>query len=259
MNIQKQDMIMSLTGICRYGDSAALLRLTPAIGFHLPEIAPGQFVNVLIEGVDGVMLRRPISVNYVDRINDELWLLVKNAGRGTAALCDSRPGQLFRILLPLGRGFSMPPEGARPLLAGGGIGTAPMLYWGRTLADAGFRPVFLLGARSATELLQLEYFEKIGEVLTATDDGSLGHHGVVTTHPGFISGNFTHIYACGPMPMLKAIAEAARNRNMNCEVSLENKMACGLGACLCCVENTTTGNRCTCTDGPVFNINELTW
>lgn len=259
MNILKQDLVMTLTGICRYGDSAALLRLKPTTGFQLPEIAPGQFVNVLIEGVDGVMLRRPISINYVDRISGELWLLVKNSGRGTKSLCASQPGRAFRVLLPLGRGFSMPPEGTRPLLVGGGIGSAPMLCWGRALADAGFNPVFLLGARSATELLQLEYFEKIGEVLTATDDGSCGHHGVVTTHPGFISGKFTHIYACGPMPMLKAIAEAARARNLYCEVSLENKMACGLGACLCCVEKTTTGHRCTCTDGPVFNIDELTW
>lgn len=242
----------------RFGNSAACLTLTPVSG-EIPEILGGQFVNILLRGVDGIILRRPISVNYVDYDKKHLMLLIKNAGRGTAALCDANPGDILRILLPLGNGFNHDTKHKKPLLIGGGIGTAPMLYWGKLLANQGITPRFLLGARSATDILQLEYFEKIGECECATEDGSLGFKGLVTQHPCFTGDDYDVIYACGPMPMLKAVASEAKKRGIECVVSLENKMACGLGACLCCVESTTTGNRCTCTDGPVFNINELTW
>ncbi len=255
---KKYDMDFVVAEVMRYGNAAACLTLTPDSG-QLPDIRGGQFVNILINGVDGIILRRPISVNYVDYDNNRLILLIKNAGRGTGALCAANPGDKMRILLPLGNGFSYSPKHRKPLLIGGGIGTAPMLYWGKVLAGKGVNPHFLLGARSASDILQLEWFEKIGECECATEDGSLGYKGFVTDHPCFHREDYDIIYACGPMPMLRAVASAAKKRGIECEVSLENKMACGLGACLCCVENTTTGNRCTCTDGPVFNINELTW
>lgn len=244
---------MKVTGVHRTGDYCEL-RLTPCDGI-LPDFRPGQFVNILVPTRE-TFLRRPISVNDVDVENNELRLLVKDAGRGTHVLCESKPGDVFNVLMPLGHGFTVE-SGKRYLLTGGGVGTAPLLYLGRCLKAAGSEPVFLLGARTAGELLQLEDFSKLGEVHLCTEDGSVGVKGFVTAHPE-ISRRYDRCCVCGPAPMMKAVAAVARQSGTPCEVSLENKMACGLGACLCCVEDTKEGNRCTCTDGPVFNIDELT-
>ena len=119
--------------------------------------------------------------------------------------------------------------------------------------------MFLWGARTKHGVLQLDYFEAIGDVFVTTEDGSCGEKGFVTNHSLLQSQSFGMIYTCGPKPMMKAVAEYAKKTNTPCEVSLENTMACGLGACLCCVEHTTEGNVCVCTEGPVFNINRLTW
>ncbi len=236
----------------------SLLKLRPETGV-LPEILPGQFVQVEIPDSPGTFLRRPISVNFVDYDLQLLWLLVRNAGEGTAHLVKSDVGSVLNLLLPLGKPFSLPVDKNRKvLLVGGGVGVAPLLYLGEILKRQGMTPEFLLGARTAELLLERELFEKIGIVHIATDDGSTGHHGLVTTHPVLFSG-VDMIYCCGPAPMMKGIAAEARNIGAECEVSLENMMACGLGACLCCVERTVRGNVCVCTEGPVFNIKELTW
>lgn len=117
---------------------------------------------------------------------------------------------------------------------------------------------FLLGARSAGDLLQVAEFGKVGKVHLSTEDGSVGEKGFVTVNSA-LSGHVDMIYCCGPSPMMKAVAAIAREKGVRCEVSLENMMACGLGACLCCVENTVKGNVCVCTEGPVFNIEMLNW
>ena len=145
------------------------------------------------------------------------------------------------------------------LLVGGGVGTAPMLYLGEQLARKGCKPTFLLGARSDKDLLQLEQFAAYGEVYTTTEDGSHGEKGYVTQHSILSQIRFEQIYTCGPKPMMVAVAKYAKSKGINCEVSLENKMACGVGACLCCVENTSEGHLCVCKEGPVFNINKLLW
>ena len=150
-------------------------------------------------------------------------------------------------------------DNTKLLLVGGGVGTAPMLYLGACLKAAGFAPVFLLGARSASDLLQLEDFEQYGEVYMTTEDGSAGEKGYVTNHSILNDVNFDQIYTCGPKPMMMAVAKYAKSKNIACEVSLENTMACGIGACLCCVEKTSEGHVCVCTEGPVFNIEKLTW
>lgn len=241
----------------------SLLKLTPADGAELPEMLPGQFVQVEITGSPTTFLRRPISINYVDRSDNTIWLLVRKAGEGTAHLIDTPTGATINLILPLGNGFSMPSERmkGRLLLVGGGVGVAPMLQLGKVLLDAGYKPEFLLGARSASDLLEADLFKAIGTVHIATDDGSLGEKGLVTQHSALseTSAPISRIYCCGPAPMMKAVAAIARNRDIDCEVSLENMMACGLGACLCCVEKTVKGNTCVCTEGPVFNINQLTW
>ena len=240
----------------RHGDEYALLRLSPVKG-RMPEVLPGQFVMVDVPGCRETFLRRPISINYADQ--RELWLLIRRAGVGTNTLCDLPQGAVISVVMPLGRGFSLDVSG-NVLLVGGGVGVAPLLMLGKRFVARGVDVRFLLGARTSTEVLQLDLFRQTGETHVATDDGSLGHHGLVSTHPLLEQGAIDHIACCGPMPMMQAVAHIARQRGINCEVSLENHMACGLGACLCCVEDTVDqGNVCVCKDGPVFNINRLRW
>lgn len=243
---------------CKIGEAYCKMRLAPADGSILPGMLPGQFVEVAVE-TPGVLLRRPISINDVDRQANILTLLVRNAGRGTSALIDMKAGERLNLLLPLGNGFSTDaPAGARLILIGGGVGVAPLLYLGKVLKEKGFEPEFLLGARTVADLLSLDDFKAVGKVHVCTEDGSEGVKGFVTAHP-CLSEKATRYYCCGPAPMMKAVAKVARENGVDCEVSLENMMACGLGACLCCVEKTVKGNVCVCTEGPVFNINELTW
>lgn len=241
----------------RLHDLYTLLILKP-VEKELPEINPGQFVQVAVDNSKTTFLRRPISVNYVDRANNHLWLLVRKAGDGTAALMEKRHGEIVNLILPLGNTFTMPQKGSRVLLTGGGVGVAPMLYWGSKLKEAGIDVEFLLGARSAKDVLELPEFEAVGKVHVSTEDGSLGERGLVTTNSA-LSEKWDMIYCCGPAPMMKAVAKGAASIGADCEVSLENMMACGLGACLCCVEKTVKGNVCVCTEGPIFNINQLTW
>lgn len=242
------------------GLSYSLLILTPADGSILPEMSPGQFVQVDIPNSKGTYLRRPISINFVDKERNELWLLVRVAGDGTRLLAAIACGNILNLILPLGRGFSMPGNGRRVLLVGGGVGVAPLLYLGSELTRRGATPEFLLGARSAADLLLVDEFGKYGFVHVSTEDGSAGEKGLVTTNSIFSSSDFDLISCCGPMPMMKAVAAIAKNKGVECEVSLENMMACGLGACLCCVEKKADGhNVCVCTEGPVFKTSELSW
>ena len=242
-----------------------LLRLSD-YGRPLPPMLPGQFAEVRIDGASHTFLRRPISICFVDRSAQEMWLLVAAVGEGTCRLTTLRPGDRLNCVLPLGNGFSLEhtPETAagnewRPLLVGGGVGVAPLLYLGATLRHGGMEPTFLLGARKSRDLLLINEFRRYGRVLTTTEDGSEGEKGFVTNHSVLEEEHFDKIMTCGPTPMMKAVARYARERGIPCEASLENLMACGLGACLCCVEKTIRGNLCVCKDGPVFNTNDLLW
>ena len=221
---------------------------------------PGQFAEIRVDGSPTTFLRRPISINYVDRKTNEVWFLVQLVGDGTRKLATVQKGDTVNVVLPLGNGFSMPesPE-KKVLLIGGGVGTAPMLYLGEALLKAGCKPTFLLGARSKNDLLQLDQFAAFGEVHTTTEDGSMGEKGYVTMHSVLANNQFDMIYTCGPKPMMMAVSKYAKAHNIECEVSLENTMACGVGACLCCVEKTDEGHVCVCKEGPVFNIKKLLW
>ena len=226
----------------------------------LPEMAPGQFVEVKVEGSERTFLRRPISINYVDKANNELWLLIQTVGDGTRKLATLKEGDKLNLLFPLGNGFSdVEKKGEEVLLIGGGVGVAPLLEYGKWLRERGAKPTFLLGARSKADLLELELFRQFGEVFITTEDGSAGEKGFVTQHSVLSNRNFDRISVCGPKPMMVAVAKYAKKNNVKCEVSLENMMACGLGACLCCVEKTVNGNVCVCKEGPVFDVNLLSW
>lgn len=244
----------------RLSHNYALLKLRPADPAEtLPEMYPGQFVQVDVPDSKTTYLRRPISVCNVDE-QGRLWLLVRDAGAGTHALVNLEEGRKLNILLPLGHGFTTDfAPGTKVLLTGGGVGVAPLLYLGRKIAEKGVDVHFLLGARSGADLLLIDEFRKTGRVSVSTDDGSEGTPGVVTANKAITEGEADFICCCGPMPMMKAVAALARKRGISCEVSLENEMACGLGACLCCVEKTDKGHVCVCTEGPVFNIDRLLW
>jgi len=228
-------------------------------GPELGDISPGQFVQLRVDGSAYTFLRRPISVYDVDIENNIMHLLIKIAGDGTGMLSKLESGDLLSTIYPLGNSFTIPERKERVLLIGGGVGVAPLYFAGKTLSANGMDVEFLLGYRSDDQLIDHEKFEKTGKVHLTTEDGSAGHKGLVINHPVLKEEEFDRICCCGPDPMMKAVAALAKRKSINCEVSLENLMACGIGACLCCIEETVRGNLCTCTDGPVFNINELKW
>ncbi len=244
----------------KLNEAYALIKLTAANPNAFPsEIRPGQFVQIEVPDSRTTFLRRPISVNFVEHDKSILWLLVRDAGAGTHRLMKSKEGDVYNVILPLGKGFNPPADkDACILLVGGGVGVAPLLYYGKSLNDAGYTVHFALGARSHSDLLEMEEFRKYGVLHVSTDDGSFGEKGVITANSIF-DHKIDYIACCGPTPMMKAVAKIAKEKGIECEVSLENMMACGLGACLCCVEDTTAGNVCVCTEGPVFNINQLKW
>ena len=210
-------------------DNYALLKLKPDNNEPLPDMLPGQFVEVRVDRSPGTFL------------------------------CDLKQGDSINLVLPLGNTFSLPDEtDSNILLIGGGVGIAPMLYWGKYLKERNYTPKFLLGFRSDKDILQYEMFRQFGDVYISTEDGSLGEKGFVTQH-SLLNSKLDKLYVCGPKPMMVAVARFAHERNISCEVSLENMMACGVGACLCCVEDTIEGNTCVCKEGPIFNIEKLKW
>ena len=225
-------------------------------GGRMQAVAPGQFVEVLVEGSREVMLRRPISIHDVDEEAGTLTLLVQIVGNGTRRLAELQEGDMLNIVYPLGHGFSLGNTGTKALLVGGGAGIAPLLHLSKVLKGRGVDSTILLGGRTAELIPVRTEFEPFGRLCLATDDGSLGHKGLVVQHPAFDEG-YDMIYTCGPTPMMKAVARSAAQRGIRCEVSRENMMACGVGACLCCVTDTDEGHRCVCKDGPVFDISTL--
>ena len=241
----------------RIHEKYVLLKLTQDV--TLPEMLPGQFVEVRVDDSPATFLRRPISINFVDRDNNQLWLLVAAVGDGTRRLARLQAGDTLNCVFPLGNSFTMPETQRKVLLVGGGVGVAPLLYFGQQLRGRGQEPTFLLGARTASDLLLLDEFKKYGRVCVTTEDGSGGERGFVTNHSVLRDETFDQISTCGPKPMMMAVARYAREKGIFCEASLENLMACGLGACLCCVEKTTEGNLCVCKEGPVFDVTRLLW
>ena len=225
--------------------------------------APGQFVNIAIPGL---YLRRPISICDYSHVRGEITLLYDVVGEGTREMSRMKAGTKLNILSGLGNGFSTSSIGSSPLLLGGGIGCAPLMALARTLRQQGKNPVAILGFNTAADSFGMErWFDQIGvEAYVATVDGSLGTKGFVTDviREKKISGD--HFYACGPMPMLCAIKQYAAQANIPAYISLEEHMACGVGACLGCVVKTRdidhhshVHNARICTEGPVFEAGEV--
>lgn len=228
-----------------------------------PEIAEiasaGQFVHIR---TGNFTLRRPVSICGIDKKKGTLRIVFEVRGEGTEEISHLNQGDMIDMLAPLGHGFTVNPNFEKVILIGGGIGTPPML----PLADAyGNKATVITGFRSADAVILQEDFKKTGaKTILCTDDGSLGIHGFVTQPlTEMITNNIDTVYACGPMPMLKGIAEICSQNNVNCEISLEERMACGIGACLGCACRTIKNDEeyfaHVCKDGPVFNAKEVIW
>lgn len=224
----------------------------------LPEILPGQFAEVRVDNHSDVFLRRPLSIHDVDYEKNTISFFIKAIGKGTWKLAELKKGETLNVIYPLGNSFSII-EKSKVLLIGGGSGVAPFMFLAKDLNKKGIRPKILLGARSAEDIVLADEFKKYADVLITTEDGSKGEKGFVIHHSVFNDLDFDIIQTCGPDPMMKAIGKIAQSKNIQCEVSLENLMACGVGACLCCITETHKGNICVCTEGPVFNVNDLKW
>lgn len=224
---------------------------------------PGQFVQVRVsEGTDP-FLRRTFSISGTDPDAGIVRLMIDVVGRGTRLLCGMRTGAVLDCIGPLGRGFDPLFGGPEPcLLVGGGVGVAPILF----LADRfrGERKVtFLMGARTADYLAMADDPVLEGmAVRYATEDGSRGWRGYVTgpLEEELSGGKYAAVYACGPHPMLRAVAGIARKHGVPCQVSLEERMACGIGACLGCAVQLADGSVVrACKEGPVFDAEEIAW
>ncbi len=219
----------------------------------LPQIKPGQFVEVAVAGEPQVFLRRPFSIHNVDYSKNTISLFVKIVGKGTHKLSQISSGSTLNLIYPLGNGFTVK-EHMNVLLAGGGCGIAPLLYLARVLHEHHCKVNILLAGKSAKDILLTETYGKYGTLAIATEDGSLGTKGLITQHNLLKSDldKIDYIYTCGPDAMMKAVAQIADAKDIPCELSFENTMACGIGACLCCVVKTKEGHKCACIEGPVF-------
>lgn len=229
-----------------------------------PDIAgaacPGQFVMARVDEGPSPLLRRPFSIHDTDG-KGLVRLLVKIVGQGTRLLSAFEKGRELSVLGPLGKGFDIPPGLKSACLAAGGIGVAPLLFLGRALAAKGVSCKVLVGGRTAGDLLCAKDFEALGlEVRLATQDGSAGRQGMVTSLLAELLSKEPPemIYACGPQAMLKVAGVMARDAGVACRVSLESVMACGMGVCLGCAVKSVSGKTLhACKDGPVMDANVL--
>ena len=223
----------------------------------LEEILAGQFVNILVPNSKKTFLRRPISVCDVDYASNTIHFYIRKVGEGTQTLSELKKGDLLNIVYPLGNSFAWQ-QSKKPLLIGGGCGIAPLFYLAKTFSDNHIQSTVLFAGQTKVALSWTEIFDSISTVHRITDDGSVGEKGLATQHSILNKiKNFDHIYTCGPEAMMQTLAKMADQNGIACQVSLERTMACGIGACLCCVTKTQTGHRCICIDGPVFDYKEL--
>ena len=212
--------------------------------------AAGQFVNIQL---DGMFLRRPISVcDYDDKT---LTIVYKVVGKGTEAMCRMVSGTRLDILTGLGNGYDLALSGERPVLLGGGVGVPPMYNLAKKLMAQGKQVTVILGFNTKSEIFYEEEFKALGcTTIVATADGSYGVKGFATTPLAEL--DYTYFYTCGPEPMLKAVYKATTTSG---QMSFEERMGCGFGACMGCSCKTLTGNKRICKEGPVMKKEEILW
>src|SRR5215210_4656640 len=243
------------------GDAVLLTVSAPSA--VLSRLQPGQFFNIVTRfpGSFDPLLRRPYSVYRAHREPSALTFLVRPFGRGSSWLAERLPGERLGMLGPLGNSFNIPSRAQRLLMIGGGVGVAPLVMLSDEAAAKNLDVVFVMGAATESGLLAPSELSERVEYAVATDDGSRGHRGLATELIGDFVQWADHIYACGPEPMyrtLRAVVEPLRiNRKPSVQISVERGMACGLGACLGCVVETTRGMIASCVKGPVFDLDDI--
>ena len=212
--------------------------------------APGQFVNLQL---DGMFLRRPISVCDYDE--KTLTIVYKVVGKGTTAMSNMAAGTELDILTGLGNGYDLTVSGENPVLLGGGVGVPPMYNLAKKLIAEGKKVSVILGFNTKSEIFYEEEFKKLGcDVTVTTVDGSYGTKGFVTT--AMEAMDYSYFYTCGPEPMLKAVYQTSSTSG---QMSFEERMGCGFGACMGCSCKTLTGYKRICKDGPVMRKEEILW
>ncbi len=223
---------------------------------------PGQFVDIKVNAGIEPLLRRPLSIHRVKGTKVKLFYEV--VGAGTQVLSQRKPGELLDMIGPLGNGFdyrgAIKAKAGKNILIAGGMGVAPLVFLAEKIKLS--KPLVLIGARTKKQILCAPEFRALGcTVKLATDDGSAGFKGRVTDLLKIIltQTQASQLFSCGPHAMLKAVSEIARENKVSAQLSLEEHMACGIGACLGCVVSTKTGYKRVCKDGPVFSSQELTW
>lgn len=213
------------------------------------DTAPGQFINIKL---DGFFLRRPISI--CDVCGDETTIIYKTVGSGTEYLSRLNAGEKLDVLSGLGNGFDLSKSGNAPLVIGGGVGVPPMYYLAKCLKNEGKDVTAVLGFNTADEVFGTKEFEALGiKTVLATADGSLGEKGFVTD---VLPDSYTYFYTCGPEPMLKAVYGKTVTSG---QLSFEERMGCGFGACMGCSCKTKYGSKRICKDGPVLVKEEIIW
>ena len=211
--------------------------------------APGQFVNIQLTGK---FLRRPISVCDYD--GETLTIVYKVVGKGTEQMASMTAGEALDILTGLGNGYDLAPAGDRPVLLGGGVGVPPLYHLAKRLLALGKEVTVVLGFNTASEIFYEKEFQALGcKTFVTTVDGSYGKKGFVTDA---LPEDYTYFYTCGPEPMLKAVY---RTTNTSGQMSFEQRMGCGFGACMGCSCKTLTGNKRICKEGPVMRKEEVLW
>ena len=225
-------------------------------------VQPGQFIHLRVPGMEDHILRRPFSIYDVVVSSGYLDVLYQERGFGSRHMTHLVANQLVDNIGPVGRGWSLPQDITRVLIVGGGVGAAPLLMQTRALVSAGVVVDVVLGAQTKNTLVTLERFEATGaHIHVATDDGSSGVAGFCTIPAAELlaAHHYDLVACCGPEPLMRRIADAAHQAGVSCEVSLERRMACGVGACLSCVVETSKGRQRACVDGPIFNAREVVW
>ncbi|NLU50881.1 MAG: dihydroorotate dehydrogenase electron transfer subunit [Syntrophomonadaceae bacterium] len=236
--------------------------------FIAPDIArdalPGQFVHIRVTKSLDPLLRRPFGIYNVEKKIGSVTVFYKVVGRGTKILSDFHTAETLDVLGPLGRPFSIPPNLRRAVLVGGGVGIAPLVYLARVLCERKVEVMVLLGGSTSGFLVGRDILKRMGiDHMVSTDDGSEGLRGRVTELLEKIIDRkrFDYIYSCGPEPMMARVTEIAQEYGIDGELSLEEHMACGIGACLGCAKEVVRDGRRSfakvCTDGPVFKIGEV--
>ncbi|HEY5474367.1 MAG TPA: dihydroorotate dehydrogenase electron transfer subunit [Candidatus Limnocylindrales bacterium] len=235
-----------------------------------PDIAenarPGQFVHVRVTPVAAgaepsydPLLRRPLSLLRISKASGEIECLYDVVGRGTALLSQARPGQSLDVLGPLGRPFDLGARTRQALLVGGGVGIAPLIALAELALARDVAVTLLAGFRSATQAYPASLLPPEVEYVVTTDDGSAGRPGRVTEVLGEYTDWADKVFACGPLPMLRALSRLDLPRRLPVQVSMEEHMGCAMGVCLGCVVPTKHGLQRVCRDGPVFGLREIDW